>query len=129
MTEDSYSAGPRLTLLDKAVAIGEVHALPGPDGAVVRGGAHSFYRSAGGEIDIGIWQGSPGRVTISAYPSDELWHIVSGTIDFVSETGVRQSFGTGDCFVMPRGYSGTADIAGDFRKVYAMSPALGGGAA
>ncbi|MBJ7499586.1 MAG: DUF861 domain-containing protein [Sphingopyxis sp.] len=119
------SAPPKLVELDSAVPIDGLHPLPGPEGSVVQGGARSFYRSADGRIDVGVWQGSAGRVTIAAYPSDELWHIVSGKVDFVSKTGEAQSFGVGDCFVLPKGYSGTAEFSDDFRKVYAMSPALG----
>ncbi|MGV7120859.1 cupin domain-containing protein [Sphingopyxis sp. 550A] len=125
MDKSRTSAPHKLVALDSAVAIDGLHALPGPEGAVVLGGAHSFYRSADGQIDVGVWQGSAGRVSIAAYPSDELWHIVSGHVDFRSETGEAQSFGAGDCFVLPKGYSGTAEFSEDFRKVYAMSPALG----
>lgn len=126
MSEGIDSARPagELLRLDTAVPIGETHALPGPGDQKVMGGAHSFFRSADGQMDVGIWQGSPGMVSISAYPSDELWHIVSGTIIFTGEAGVPQAFGAGDSFVLPKGYSGTAEISGDFRKLYAMSPPL-----
>lgn len=125
MDKNRTSAPHKLVALDPAVAIVGLHPLPGPDGAAVQGGVHSFYRSADGQIDVGVWQGSAGRVSIAAYPSDELWHIVSGHVDFVSEAGEAQSFGAGDCFVLPKGYSGTAEFSDDFRKIYAMSPALG----
>lgn len=125
MDTNRTTAPHKLVPLDPAVAIDGLHPLPGPEGAVVQGGARSFYRSADGQIDVGVWQGSAGRVAIAAYPSDELWHIVSGKVDFVSETGEAQSFGVGDCFVLPKGYSGTAEFSDGFRKVYAMFPALG----
>lgn len=118
------SGAGALVPLDVRIPIAETHPVPGPGSTVVQGGFHSFYRSDDGQFDAGVWQGSPGIVTILNYPSDELWHIVSGAISFISETEARQSFGPGDCFVLPKGYSGIAEISGDFRKVYAMSPAI-----
>jgi uncharacterized cupin superfamily protein len=113
-----------LVPIKSSVAIDDLAALPSAIGEAVHGGAQPFFRSADGQFDAGVWRATPGDVAITSYPSDELWHIISGEVTFVDASQGEQVFKAGDSFIMPKGYSGTAKIRGDFRKMYAMSPSL-----
>ncbi|SEH13882.1 Predicted enzyme of the cupin superfamily [Sphingopyxis sp. YR583] len=110
--------------IDLAAPIACEAKVAGPGEPFVRGGVHSVHTSEDGAMTVGIWQGTPGTVTLTDYPSDELWYILSGTIEFADKGEGALKFSAGESFLLPRGFSGNASISGEFRKLFAMSPAL-----
>jgi uncharacterized cupin superfamily protein len=68
---------------------------------------------------VGHWSSTRGVWRVR-YTESELCVLTAGRVELVSESGTRVSFGPGDSFVVPAGYSGTWAVLEDCTKIYAI---------
>lgn len=57
-------------------------------------------------VRAGVWEAKAYSERLEDYPYDEILYVVKGSISIVNENGHDELFKTGDCFFLPRGFSG-----------------------
>ncbi len=67
----------------------------------------------------GRWSGTRGKWRVR-YTENELCVMTAGRVVISSELGERHTFGPGDAFVIPAGFSGTWEVLEDCAKIYAI---------
>jgi len=67
----------------------------------------------------GRWSSTRGKWRVR-YTENELCVLTAGRVVITSESGQRSSFGAGDAFVVPAGFSGTWEVLEDCAKIYAI---------
>ena len=66
---------------------------------------YRVYETASGSI-VGSWQGEPGRVYLQSWPYTEVCVIRSGRVRIEDDEGNSRTFGPGEHFLVPAGFSG-----------------------
>jgi uncharacterized protein len=72
----------------------------------------------------GRWSATRGKWRVR-YTENELCVMTAGKVVIESSSGERASFGPGDAFVIPAGFSGTWEVLEDCAKIYAIFEARG----
>ena len=72
----------------------------------------------------GRWSATRGKWRVR-YTENELCVMTAGKVVIESASGERASFGPGDAFVIPAGFSGTWEVLEDCAKIYAIFEAHG----
>jgi hypothetical protein len=106
--------------LDGAVAWEECG--PAPDRILQGQPVHragNAFTDASSQFFCGRWSSSPGKWRVR-YTENELCVITAGRVTIESAAGDRQSFATGDAFVVPAGFEGTWTVHEECTKVYAI---------
>jgi uncharacterized protein len=67
----------------------------------------------------GRWSASRGKWRVR-YTENELCVMTAGRVVLESAGGARSSFGPGDAFVVPAGFTGTWEVVEDCEKIYAI---------
>ncbi|WP_287149990.1 cupin domain-containing protein [Mesorhizobium sp.] len=70
---------------------------------------HRFYvgeRRLPGQIRVGIWEATAYTERLVNYPKDEFMYVIEGSVTIVEEDGREETFGQGDSFFMPAGFTG-----------------------
>jgi uncharacterized cupin superfamily protein len=67
----------------------------------------------------GRWAATRGKWRVR-YTENELCVMTAGRVVIESASGERTSFGAGDAFVIPAGFSGTWEVVEDCAKIYAI---------
>jgi uncharacterized protein len=88
--------------------------------------SRTFFRSADGSMEIGLWECTPGRFLADRSQSSETCHIISGKVQMRRADGEVQLLGPGDLLVLPVGWKGEWQILETTRKLYVSqsSPSL-----
>jgi uncharacterized protein len=109
-----------ITIIDKSLA-GEV-AEVGPD-RVLSGRpltrVSNYFSDSTQQFHAGRWSASRGKWRV-AYTENELCVMTSGKVVIESSSGARNTFATGDVFVVPAGFAGTWEVLEDCSKIYAI---------
>ena len=79
----------------------------------------NFYTDASQQFFAGRWSATRGKWRVR-YTENELCVMTSGRVVIESAGGERASFGPGDAFVIPAGFSGTWEVLEDCSKIYAI---------
>ena len=79
----------------------------------------NVFTDASGQFFCGRWTSTPGKWRVR-YTENELCVITAGRVTIESDTGERQSFATGDAFVVPAGFAGTWIVHEECTKFYAI---------
>lgn len=94
------------------------------DEDVVRGSpvetGHEYFEDASGSLSAGVWECTPYTAEFEAYPVDEFCHILSGRVTITDAEGRAETFGPGECFVVPRGLTCTWHMPETTRKYYVI---------
>jgi uncharacterized cupin superfamily protein len=72
-----------------------------------------------GQFSAGVWECTPGTWRV-VYPENEFCHILSGRIVIRGDDGSVADYRTGDSFVVGAGFTGTWEVIGVTRKLYAI---------
>ena len=80
--------------------------------------SESFAEARG--LKIGIWVGQPGAIRVPAYPSDELFTVLSGAIALESTDGTTLQVGPGESCIVRKGWAGTWRTLAVTRKCYVV---------
>jgi uncharacterized protein len=79
----------------------------------------NFYTDASQQFFAGRWSATRGKWRVR-YTENELCVMTAGRVVIESAEGERSSFGPGDAFVVPAGFSGTWEVLEDCSKIYAI---------
>jgi uncharacterized protein len=77
------------------------------------------YADATGRFFAGIWRSSVGAWRVN-YTENELCVLTAGRIRITDDHGRQSTYGPGDCFVMPAGFSGLWEVLEPAQKYYAI---------
>ncbi|MGI9246333.1 MAG: cupin domain-containing protein [Steroidobacteraceae bacterium] len=77
------------------------------------------YTDATGRFFGGIWRSDIGAWRVS-YAENELCVMTQGRVRVSDDAGRSWTFGPGDCFVMPSGFSGLWEVLEPAQKFYAI---------
>src|SRR5262249_43388179 len=61
-----------------------------------------YYRDQTERLSSGLWQCDAGTVEIEDNPNERLYFIVHGVLRITDAAGCSESFGTGECVVIPK---------------------------
>ncbi len=89
---------------------------------------HNFFTDGSGQLTAGVWECTPCTTQTDSYPVDEFCYILSGTVVITDDAGHSETFRAGDCFVVPKGLSGTWHMPETTRKYYVIFDAKSPGA-
>ncbi|HLJ38170.1 MAG TPA: cupin domain-containing protein [Steroidobacteraceae bacterium] len=79
----------------------------------------NFYTDTSQQFFAGRWSATRGKWRVR-YSENELCVMTRGRVVIESAEGERSSFGPGDAFVVPAGFSGTWEVLEDCSKIYAI---------
>jgi uncharacterized cupin superfamily protein len=102
-----------LPLLVNALREDTLEALPPwPEGVVVAGvNKHAQKVLHEGEVVAALYGAEAARLTVAApFPYDEYVLVLKGQVALTSDDGSSQTFGVGDGFLVPKGWTGTWDM-------------------
>ena len=81
--------------------------------------ARNYFADPSQQFFAGRWSASRGKWRVH-YTENELCVMTAGRVLIESATGERSTFGPGDAFVIPAGFSGTWEVLEDCAKIYAI---------
>jgi uncharacterized cupin superfamily protein len=79
----------------------------------------NVFSDTTGQFHAGRWFSTRGKWRVH-YTENELCVLTAGRVVIESDAGHRASFGAGDAFVIPAGFSGTWEVVEDCSKIYAI---------
>lgn len=74
---------------------------------------------AEGKFEAGIWVGTPGKLKIEGYPSDEVFTVIEGRIDMINEDGSVVVVKVGESGLMRKGWKGIFHVVEPTKKCFA----------
>jgi len=91
---------------------------PWPKEDIVNGvSEHRYQRLYTGDIYVAVYEAKPMTLRIKDYDIDEFVTVVSGTLILTAEGGLPQRFDVGDSVMVPKGFTGTWEMQGNFREM------------
>jgi uncharacterized protein len=96
--------------------------VPGADRLLAGTPAHrawNYFTDSTQTFFAGRWSATRGKWRVR-YTENELCVMTAGRVVITSDAGERGTFGPGDAFVIPAGFSGTWEVLEDCSKVYAI---------
>ncbi len=84
----------------------------------------NFFSDSSQQFFAGRWSATCGKWRVR-YTENELCVMTAGRVVIESDAGERKTFGAGDAFVVPAGFSGTWEVLEDCSKIYAIFEARG----
>jgi uncharacterized cupin superfamily protein len=79
----------------------------------------NYYTDPTSCFFAGVWESSPGKWRVS-YTENEFVALLGGKVVLTADDGRAETFGAGDAFVIPAGFSGTWETVEPVRKLYAI---------
>ena len=79
----------------------------------------NFFTDTTQQFFAGRWAATRGKWRVR-YTENELCVMTAGRVVIESASGERSTFGPGDAFVVPAGFSGTWEVLEDCAKIYAI---------
>jgi uncharacterized protein len=79
----------------------------------------NYFTDITGQFFAGRWSSTTGTWRVR-YTENELCVITVGRVILTGDDGAVNSFGAGDAFVVPAGFSGTWEVVQDCTKIYAI---------
>jgi uncharacterized cupin superfamily protein len=77
---------------------------------------HVFFR--GPELVVEIWEAGPAKLAIAEpFPYDEFIKVLSGKLILTDSKGARSEYDTGEFLVVPKGFTGTWEMLGNYREL------------
>jgi uncharacterized protein len=77
-----------------------------------------YYSDPSGKIASGVWACNAGKLEIRDNPIAEICFIIQGTVKITDARGLSETFGPGECVVVPRGFNGLWSQSDGFSKFY-----------
>jgi len=79
----------------------------------------NYYSDPTQQFFAGRWAATRGKWRVR-YTENELCVMTAGRVVIESASGERASFGPGDAFLVPAGFTGTWEVLEDCAKIYAI---------
>ena len=122
--------GPEIVRIDEFSGAEDKLALDparlAPGSAMPQQHARNLFSDRTGQFHGGIWRSSVGAWRVN-YTESELCVLTQGRVRLSDDTGRSWTFGPGDCFVVPSGFSGLWETLEPARKFYAIFEAAATG--
>ena len=94
---------------------------PWPEEQILAGHSEHRYKYLySGDIDVAIYQAKPMVLRIDNYDIDEFVLVVSGALILTADGGAPQKFEAGESVLVPKGFTGTWEMQGEFRELVVM---------
>ena len=91
---------------------------PWPEEQILAGHSEHRYKYLySGDIDVAIYQAKPMVLQIDNYDIDEFVLVVSGALILTADGGSPQKFVAGESVLVPKGFTGTWEMQGEFREL------------
>jgi uncharacterized cupin superfamily protein len=91
---------------------------PWPQESILSGVSEHRYKTLySGDIDVEIYESKPLVLRVTDFPIDEFVIVVSGTLILTTEGGSPQQFDAGDSVLVPKGFTGTWEMQGNYREM------------
>ncbi|MDG2277285.1 MAG: cupin domain-containing protein [Pseudomonadales bacterium] len=91
---------------------------PWPDEDILSGVSEHRYKSLySGDINVAIYEAKPMTLRIDDYSIDEFVTVISGTLILTADGGSPQRFEVGESVLVPKGFTGTWEMQGNFREM------------
>lgn len=91
---------------------------PWPEEDILSGESEHRYKTLySGDIDVAIYEAKPLTLRIKDFSVDEFVTVVSGTLILTAEGGSPQRFDVGESVLVPKGFTGTWEMQGNFREL------------
>lgn len=91
---------------------------PWPEEDILSGVSEHRYKVLySGDINVAIYEAKPMTLRIKDYDIDEFVTVVSGTLILTAEGGAPQRFEVGESVLVPKGFTGTWEMQGNFREM------------
>jgi hypothetical protein len=75
----------------------------------------------GDELAVGVWEADASTLAISEpFVFEEFVTVLSGKLILTDEQGNATEYAAGESVVIPKGFSGTWQMLGNFREIYVM---------
>jgi uncharacterized cupin superfamily protein len=78
---------------------------------------HRYKYLYSGDINVAIYEAKPLVLRIKDYSIDEFVTVISGTLILTAEGGSPQRFDPGESVLVPKGFTGTWEMQGNFREM------------
>lgn len=78
---------------------------------------HRYKTLYSGDIDVSIYEAKPMKLRLVDYSIDEFVTVVSGKLILTAEGGSPQHFEVGESVLVPKGFTGTWEMQGNFREL------------
>jgi uncharacterized cupin superfamily protein len=79
----------------------------------------NYFTDSTQQFFAGRWSASRGKWRVR-YTENELCVMTAGRVVIESDSGERNTFVSGDAFVVPAGFSGTWEVLEDCSKIYGI---------
>jgi len=79
----------------------------------------NYFSDSSQQFFAGRWSATRGKWRV-VYTENELCVMTAGKVVIESASGERNTFATGDAFVVPAGFCGTWEVLEDCTKIYAI---------
>jgi len=79
----------------------------------------NYFTDRTQQFFAGRWSATRGKWQVR-YTENELCVMTAGRVIIESVAGERMSFGAGDAFLIPAGFTGTWEVVEDCSKIYAI---------
>jgi uncharacterized cupin superfamily protein len=100
---------------------------PWPDEYIESGVSEHRYKTLySGDINVEIYEAKPLVLRIDDYSIDEFVTVISGTLILTADGEPPQRFDAGDSVLVPKGFTGTWEMQGNFRELIVMLNESGG---
>ena len=94
---------------------------PWPEEQILAGHSEHRYKYLySGDIDVAIYQAKPMVLQIDNYDIDEFVLVVSGALILTADGRSPQKFVAGESVLVPKGFTGTWEMQGEFRELVVM---------
>ncbi len=91
---------------------------PWPEEDILSGVSEHRYKTLySGDIDVSIYEAKPMKLRLRDYPIDEYVLVVSGKLILTTDGGSPQHFEVGESVMVPKGFTGTWEMQGNFREM------------
>ena len=92
--------------------------IPLSEGMIPLG--RTYYTDRSGRLTSGIWVCNAGIVEIRDNPVEEICFVTKGTVRVTDTQGRSETFGPGECVVLPRGFNGIWSQSDDYTKFFVL---------
>ena len=78
---------------------------------------HRYKTLYSGDIDESIYEAKPMKLRLRDFPVDEFVMVISGKLILTADGGSPQHYDVGDSVLVPKGFTGTWEMQGNFREM------------
>jgi uncharacterized cupin superfamily protein len=78
----------------------------------------------GKDLHVSIFESTPAKTDHRTRPTDgdEFVYVLSGKLVLTEPSGTRHEYAPGDSLVLPKGYTGTWEMQGNYREIAVVTP-------